>query len=267
MVSSIEIREKIFNERKKVENNISKIIINTDFYNKYKNNVLEWYFNYPEEFLLIFGGYGIGKSKTLKQILESEDIKYLLFSKMRLEYEEQVLNKEYENKDIIVFDDTFISKRVENIIFNLIDKGIRSIFIVNSFDELNNLRKILGRLKTAYLDLSSRDIEYMKAKLSEDFKISYDNYVILNLRDLVNITTYELTKDINKYKPRLLIEEIIDDIKNINNRKELLKTILDEIKGYGLKINVDMATEIAIKVLGYSPTTAKKYIKLIINEI
>ncbi|MGC9133523.1 MAG: hypothetical protein ACP5GJ_03945 [Nanopusillaceae archaeon] len=267
MPSAKEVREKIFKTRKEVENNVGKIIINTDFYNRYKESIFEWYYNYPEELLLIFGGYGIGKSRTLKQILESENISYLLFSKIRLEYENQILNKEYDNKDIIVFDDAFISKRVEHFIFNLIDKNIRSIFIVNSFDELNNLRKILGRLKLIYLDLNNKDVEYMKNKLSEIYKINYDNYVILNLRDLVNITTYEITKDINKYKPKLLIEEIIEDIKSINNRKELLKQILDKIRSYGLNINIDMATEIAIKVLGYSPTTAKKYIKFIINEI
>ncbi len=261
-----EVREKILNTRKDVEKNIRKVIIYTDFYNRYKESVLEWYYNYPEELLLIFGGFGIGKSKTLRQILEDEGIPYLMFSKMRVEYEKQILNKDYEGKDIIVFDDAFISKRVEHFIFNLIDENIRSIFIVNSFEELNNLRKILGRLKVVYLDLSSKDITYLRMRMESTYNIDLNEYVILNLRDLVNITTYELTKSINKYKPKLLIEEIVEDIKSINNRKALLKQILDKINSYGIKIDIDMATEIAIKVLGYSPTTAKKYIKFILNE-
>ena len=54
-------------KRYEVENKISQLIHNTEFYKKYEYAIMEWYLNYREEFLIIVGGHGIGKSKTIRQ--------------------------------------------------------------------------------------------------------------------------------------------------------------------------------------------------------
>ena len=229
---------------------------------------MEWYLNYKDEFLVITGGYGIGKSKTIRQILSEKNIPHTVIDR-RIEYEKDLLAyvDGLVSGSIIVFDDAFVSKRLEQTLFSLVDKNIRPVFIVNDIVELDNIKKVLGRVKRVNLNMKREDLKYLMDSLANEYNISYNDYIILNLRDLVNITVYELTKDINHYKPRLVIEEILEEIENIYDKKDLLKIIIQKIYEKRIVTDEEVLTDIAVKVLGYKRNTAKRYIRQILGEI
>lgn len=260
---SFKSRNKIRETRKKIEEEISKKIVETEFYKDYAEIVLSYYYSVPEELLLIQGGYGIGKSRTLKQILNSYDIKHYVVERTNLNTKkkvEEILNKlkELDIDTLIVFDDVKLSKWIDYHLLKLLDEDRPIIVIVNNINEISRLEKMFGRIVPYSLRLSKEDLKILTNHISNTFGIDLSKYVLLCLRDLTKASLSELTG----IKQKTLVERILKNIKVEKKNKELYRRIIKKLekilKKYNMELTDDIKIEIGVKIFGYSESTLRK---------
>jgi len=256
-------RSDILRLKEEIEKLISKKIPETEFYKKYENTILDYYYSNSGEVLVFVGGYGIGKSKTIKQILESNNIKHYIASGSIL-YELKHVKEEFQklsslDKDtLIVFDDAKLTKWVDYFILNLANENRPVVIIINDVKEISKLEKTNGRLRVHVLRLSKEDIEMLKKYVSEKFNINLDKYFIINIRDLVNATLSEIVG----IKFETLIDRIVRNKVNEHKRKEEFRNIINELKNvlrqYNLDCTEDIVVEVGVKIFGYAESTVRK---------
>jgi len=258
-----EFRFRLEELKGKIEAEISKKIIETNFYKDYERIILNYYCYNIGEILVFIGGYGIGKSRTIKQILDSYNIKYYITSGSILYELKHVKNEFYKlsslDKDtLIVFDDAKLTKWVDHFLLNLANENRPIVIIVNDPKEISKLEKTKGRLKIYTLRLSREDIELLKRYISEKFNINLDKYIIINIRDLVNSALSELMGA----KFETLVEEIVNNGIKERKRKEEFRNFINKLentlKQYNLELTEDIIIEVGVKIFGYSESTLRK---------
>ena len=251
-------RKEVLVKKREIERHISKKIVNTEFYKRYKKAVLDWYNTCFEEILLVTGGYGIGKSRTIRQILDEEGIEYIVISDVfysKKKAEQLIMEiRELSIDNIIIFDDCKLTRWMDYHLLHLLNEGYPIVIIANSFEEVKILDKVIGRVKRLELIMKRGDLDMLKGYLSEIYDISYNKYIILNLRDIVSATLKELL-GINAM---LTIDEIMYNVDIRKNRKKMLIEIVRELKRKGYNVDEELIIEIGVKVLGYAESTLRK---------
>jgi len=262
-VDSFEFRDKIKETRKKIEEEISRKIVETEFYKDYTEAILSYYYAIFDELLLIKGGYGIGKSRTLKQILNSHNIEHYIVEYADLNTRKKVDElfkklRELDRDTLIVFDDVKLSKWADYPILKLLKEHRPIVVIVNNSNEISKLEKTFGRIITHSLRLYEDDLKLLINHISTIFNINLDKYVILCLRDLVNASISELTE----IKQKTLIEKILKNAKVEKKNKELYRKTIKKLerilKKYNIELTDDIKVEIGVKIFGYSESTLRK---------
>ncbi|MEM4773198.1 MAG: hypothetical protein QW648_04310 [Nanoarchaeales archaeon] len=258
------LRNEIIETRKEIEKEIESIIKNTRFYKVLNSHFKYWYFIEYERLLLIYGGAGIGKSKTLRIILNDMNINYKIFLGERFEYYDKLntLKVASLKHDVIVFDDCMISKRFANYFIDLLENGNKFIIVTNDLSELK-ANKFFARSHPIFVSLPQEDIHYILNHLIQKYNIEYKNVILLNLRDVVAYVLSELFR----IDVKLTIEKLIDELDNYSNNYNALKNLIKTIILRYNTINIPLFENMAKQYFSYSDNTSKKYVRSILNEL
>lgn len=264
MADNSALRNEIMQVKKEIEKEIALVIKNTKFYKTLKSYFRHWYFVEYERLFLIYGRPGIGKSKTLRDIMNDMNINYKVFLGNRFEFYDMfaILKSAVAKHDLIVFDDCMISKRFVNYLIDLLDKGYKIIIITNDLSELRPA-KLFVRAYPLFINMDYEDIQYITNHLAKKYNIEYNNVILLNLRDVVTYTLSALFG----IDFKLTIDKIIYETDAHFNNYNILKNIIKRIITNHNILDYNLFESIAKNYFYYSDTTAKKYIRSIIKEL
>jgi len=246
--------------------------------------------------LVVYGRGGMGKTTSVKKILEDLKKKYnisYIYINKRLEYIKDLyelfnvnvdLNKlkKYnedlfldslkiilDNFDVLVIDDAKISRRLQELLQSFIeDYNKKIIFIVNDTKELENISKIaLNRAEIIYYDLEEETIINIINDISKELNVEINKYLV-PLRVLKNMIAkmyYYKLQGIELDVSRIIYNYFMRELKkkkSIEQRiEEIAKFLVDNKEYKKVEDLVEDIIDMLVKVYKYADSTIDKKIK------